>query len=50
MRGKVGESPNSGDRRIEVEVRAGKFRNEKTAGKDEFTGEMVKDWRKMILD
>ena len=29
-------------RRTEVEVRVGKFKNEKTAGKDEVAGEMIK--------
>ena len=32
-------------RRSEVEVRVGKLKNGKTAGKDEITGERIRRWR-----
>ena len=31
-------------KRAEVELRVGKIKNGKAAGKDEFTGEMIKMW------
>ena len=36
-------------KRIEVEVRMGKIRNGKAAGKDEVTGEMVKSESEMVV-
>ena len=37
-------------RRTEVEVRVGKLRNGKAAGKDKVTGEMVKGGSDMLVD
>ena len=37
-------------RRTEVEVRVGKLKNGKAAGKDEVTGEMVKGGNYMVVD
>ena len=37
-------------RRTTVEVRVGKLRNGKAAGKDEFTGEMIKGESDRVLD
>ena len=36
--------------RTEVEVRVGKFKNGKTAGKDEITGEMTKGGGDRVMD
>ena len=37
-------------RRMEVEVRVGKFKNGKAAGKDEVTGEMIKGGGDKVVD
>ena len=37
-------------RRMEVEVRVGKLKNGKAAGKDEVTGEMIKGGGNMVVD
>ena len=37
-------------RRIEVEVRVGKLKNGKAAGKDEVTGEMIKGKGNKVVD
>ena len=35
---------------MEVEVRLGNLKNEKAAGKDEITGEMIKDGGNKVVD